>query len=61
VSLADAVGDVRTQNIPGTSTEYPNWQIPLCDPAGSAVLLEDLGKSQLLADTVAAVQARASS
>jgi len=56
VSLADAVGDVRTQNIPGTSTEYPNWQIPLCDPAGQAVLLEDLGESRLLRDTVAAVR-----
>ena len=31
VSLADAVGDRRTQNIPGTSDEYPNWRIPLCD------------------------------
>jgi 4-alpha-glucanotransferase len=56
VSLADAVGDVRTQNIPGTSTEYPNWQIPLCDAAGNAVLLEDLGSSQLLRATVAAVR-----
>ena len=33
VSLADAVGETRSQNIPGTSTEYPNWQIPLCDEA----------------------------
>jgi 4-alpha-glucanotransferase len=54
VSLADAVGDVRTQNIPGTSAEYPNWQIPLCDAAGQAVLIEDLPASQLLRDTVAA-------
>jgi 4-alpha-glucanotransferase len=42
VSLADAVGDRRTQNIPGTFDEYPNWRIPLCDGAGKAVLLEDL-------------------
>src|SRR5271170_5491553 len=42
VSLADAVGDRRAQNIPGTSDEYPNWQIPLCDGDGRAVLLEDL-------------------
>jgi len=48
VSLADAVGDVRTQNIPGTSDEYPNWRIPLCDEQGRAVLLEDLPGSQLL-------------
>jgi 4-alpha-glucanotransferase len=42
VSLADAVGDRRTQNIPGTSDEYPNWRIPLCDSEQRAVLLEDL-------------------
>ena len=58
VSLADAVGDVRTQNIPGTSTEYPNWQIPLCDPDGRAVLLEDLPSIPLLRDTVAAAEGR---
>ena len=56
VSLADAVGDRRTQNIPGTSTEYPNWQVPLCDATGAAVLLEDLGQSALLRDTVAAAR-----
>jgi 4-alpha-glucanotransferase len=42
VSLAEAVGDRRPQNIPGTSDEYPNWQIPLCDAEGRPVLLEDL-------------------
>jgi 4-alpha-glucanotransferase len=42
VSLADAVGDRRAQNLPGTSDEYPNWRIPLCDADGRAVLLEDL-------------------
>ena len=42
MSLADAVGDRRPQNLPGTSDEYPNWQIPLCDAAGRPVLLEDL-------------------
>jgi 4-alpha-glucanotransferase len=42
VSLADAVGDCRTQNVPGTSDEYPNWRIPLCDSEHRAVLLEDL-------------------
>jgi 4-alpha-glucanotransferase len=56
VSLADAVGDIRTQNIPGTSTEYPNWRIPLCDATGTAVLLEDLGQSALLRATVGAVR-----
>jgi 4-alpha-glucanotransferase len=42
VSLADAVGERRQQNLPGTTTEYPNWRIPLCDAEGRAVLLEDL-------------------
>jgi 4-alpha-glucanotransferase len=54
VSLADAVGDARTQNIPGTSAEYPNWQIPLCDDTGKSVLLEDLSAIGLLRKTVAA-------
>jgi len=42
VSLADAVGDRRPQNMPGTTSEYPNWRIPLCDGEGRSVLLEDL-------------------
>ncbi len=42
VSLADAVGDRRPQNMPGTSDEYPNWRLPLTDFDGRAVLLEDL-------------------
>lgn len=42
VALVDLVGDVRTQNQPGTDQEYPNWRVPLCDDNGTAVLLEDL-------------------
>jgi 4-alpha-glucanotransferase len=42
VSLADAVGERQPQNLPGTTTEYPNWRLPLCDAEGSPVLLEDL-------------------
>jgi 4-alpha-glucanotransferase len=56
VSLADAVGDVRTQNVPGTSAQYPNWQIPLCDAEGRAVLAEELPGLPLLRDTVAAAR-----
>jgi 4-alpha-glucanotransferase len=55
VSLADAVGEVRTQNIPGTSEEYPNWQIPLCDADRRSVLIEDLPDSKLLAAVCEAV------
>jgi 4-alpha-glucanotransferase len=42
VSLADAVGERRAQNQPGTDTEYPNWKVPLADGAGRPVLLDDL-------------------
>ena len=42
VSLADAVGERRPQNMPGTVDEYPNWRIPLTDGEGKPVLLEDL-------------------
>jgi 4-alpha-glucanotransferase len=42
VSLADATGERRPQNMPGTVDEYPNWRIPLTDGEGKPVLLEDL-------------------
>ncbi|MFI0411267.1 4-alpha-glucanotransferase [Actinomadura sp. 3N508] len=42
ISLADAVGERRTQNQPGTVDEYPNWRVPLADADGVPVLLEDL-------------------
>lgn len=37
---ADAVGDLRQPNLPGTQNEYPNWRLPLADPTGSPVSLE---------------------
>jgi 4-alpha-glucanotransferase len=42
VSLAEAAGERRPQNMPGTVDEYPNWRIPLTDADGSPVLLDDL-------------------
>ena len=42
VSLADAVGERRPQNLPGTITQYPNWCVPLADGDVRPVLLEDL-------------------
>ncbi len=42
VSLADAVGDRRTQNQPGTVDQYPNWRVPLTDGDGRPVLLDEL-------------------
>jgi 4-alpha-glucanotransferase len=58
VSLADAVGDRRAQNLPGTSDEYPNWRIPLCDAGGQAVLLENLPDVPLLRTVCAAAAGR---
>jgi 4-alpha-glucanotransferase len=42
LALPDAVGDVRTQNQPGTVDEYPNWRVPLAGPDGRSLLLEDV-------------------
>jgi 4-alpha-glucanotransferase len=42
VSVADAVGDRRTINQPGTIDEYPNWRVPLADGDGRPLLLEDI-------------------
>jgi 4-alpha-glucanotransferase len=42
VSLADAAGERRPQNMPGTVDEYPNWRIPLTGTDGRPVLLDDL-------------------
>ncbi len=42
VSLAEAAGERRPQNMPGTVDEYPNWRIPLTDADGQPVLLDDL-------------------
>lgn len=46
VALVDAVGEKRSQNQPGTSTEYPNWRIPLADKDGNVVHTDDVFKSQ---------------
>jgi 4-alpha-glucanotransferase len=46
VNLAEAAGETRSQNIPGTSTEYPNWRLPLCGPEGEPILLEHLAASE---------------
>lgn len=42
VSITDAVGDRRAQNMPGTDTEYPNWCVPVTDGNGVPVLLDRL-------------------
>ncbi len=42
ISLADAVGERKAQNQPGTDREYPNWRIPLTDARGGVVMLDNL-------------------
>jgi 4-alpha-glucanotransferase len=37
---ADAVGDRRQPNLPGTRDEYPNWCLPLADATGTEVPLD---------------------
>ncbi len=46
LSLADAVGDRRTQNQPGTTDEYPNWRVPLTDEKGRRLGVEDVVASE---------------
>jgi 4-alpha-glucanotransferase len=55
VALVDAVGERRVQNQPGTDKEYPNWQVPLADSAGRAVLLDDLAENARFASLLEAV------
>ena len=57
ISLADAVGERRTQNQPGTVDEYPNWRVPLGDLEGRPVLLDDLPDDPRVRAAVAPVLA----
>jgi 4-alpha-glucanotransferase len=56
LSLADAVGDRRTQNQPGSVDEYPNWRVPLTDASGKPVPLEKVFTSPRAAALIAAVR-----
>jgi 4-alpha-glucanotransferase len=56
VSLADAVGERRTQNQPGTDQEYPNWRIPLADSAQGLVMVDDLSSSPRLRSLIASLE-----
>ncbi|RRD48491.1 4-alpha-glucanotransferase [Arachnia propionica] len=46
-ALADAVGELRTQNQPGTMNEYPNWRVPLGDASGERIRLEEIFEADL--------------
>ena len=56
ISLADAVGERRTQNQPGTSDEYPNWRVPLADAKDQPVLLDALPADRRVTETVRPVR-----
>jgi 4-alpha-glucanotransferase len=58
VSLADAVGDRRTINQPGTDEEYPNWRVGLSDGSGTPMLLEDVVRSRRARSLARAVRRR---
>jgi 4-alpha-glucanotransferase len=58
VNLAEAAGEIRSQNMPGTSTEYPNWKLPLCGPGGEPVLLEELASSERVRRVAGAASGR---
>ncbi len=51
---ADAVGDLRQPNLPGTTDAYPNWLLPVAGPDGP-VTLEDLQGSARVRRIAAAV------
>jgi 4-alpha-glucanotransferase len=57
VSLADAAGERRPQNMPGTVDEYPNWRVPLGDADGKPLMLEDLPGHEGVRAVAAAVAA----
>ncbi|MGO1638550.1 MAG: 4-alpha-glucanotransferase [Ancrocorticia populi] len=48
ISLTDAVGERKAQNVPGTDQEYENWRVPLTDSSENLVLVEDLAKNPRL-------------
>ncbi|MEO3842231.1 4-alpha-glucanotransferase [Streptomyces sp. B22F1] len=63
VWLPDAVGDRRPQHVPGAGAAYPGWRLPVADPDGRTVLLEELADAprthRLLAEVVRELGGRA--
>ncbi|WP_407564953.1 4-alpha-glucanotransferase [Streptomyces sp. 184] len=62
VWLPDAAGDHRPQHVPGAGGEYPHWRLPIADPDGRTLLLEELADSprthRLLAEVVREIGGR---
>lgn len=55
VALSDAVGDRHTQNLPGTTDEYPNWRHQIAGPDGAPMFLEDVLANPAVASLADAV------
>ncbi|MDI6098930.1 4-alpha-glucanotransferase [Actinoplanes sp. NEAU-A12] len=45
VWLPDLVGDRRPQNLPGTSSEFPNWRLPVADGDGRPLAMPEVAAS----------------
>ena len=56
--MVDAVGEKRSQNQPGTSTEYPNWRIHLADENGHVVHTDEVFKSSRVLSMAAVMQGK---
>jgi 4-alpha-glucanotransferase len=56
VWLPDILGDPRPQNLPGTSTEYPNWRLPIADANGKPVTLEQLAAAERTSEFAAVMR-----
>ena len=41
-ALVDGVGETRSQNQPGTSSEYSNWRVPLAGPDDKVVHTDEV-------------------
>jgi 4-alpha-glucanotransferase len=56
VALSDLVGEERSENLPGTNREYPNWCVPLAGPDGSVRLIEDIREDPHYRRLIAVIQ-----
>lgn len=52
ISLADAVGERKAQNVPGTDQEYENWRVPLSDSSEQLVLVETRNESSTSSSSI---------
>ena len=55
---ADAVGDLRQPNLPGTVDEYPSWRLPVADSSGRPLLLDELLDDQRMRRLAAMLRER---